>query len=124
MLGRFDKSNLIMVYLLGVAYAATRHGQGPSVLAACLSVAAFDFLFVPPYLTFAVTDTQYLVTFSVMLAVGMLISTLAVRVRGQAEAAQQRERRTQLLYALSRDLLRLRVPDEIARAASRQVAEV
>src|SRR6185295_14196570 len=69
MLGRFDGSNLIMVYLLGVSFVAVRYGRGPSLLATCLSVAAFDFFFVPPYLTFAVSDTQYLLTFAVMLIV-------------------------------------------------------
>lgn len=84
----FDSSSLIMIYLLGVAFVASRHGRGPSVLAAALSVAVFDFFFVPPHLTFAVADTQYVLTFAVMLAVGLLISTLAIRARDQAEAAQ------------------------------------
>ncbi len=124
MVNRFDKSNLIMVYLLGVAFVATRLGHGPSALAAFLGVAAFDFFFVPPVLTFAVHDTQYLVTFSVMLAISLLISSLAVRVRQQAQAARQRERRTQVLYAMSRDLSGAWTPDEIARAVCRQVADL
>jgi two-component system sensor histidine kinase KdpD len=123
MFGRFDNSNLIMVYLLGVCFAAVRLGRGPSALAACLSVAAFDFFFVPPYLTFAVSDTQYLLTFGVMLLVGFLISTLAVRVRDQAEAARRRELRTQLLYSVSRELAGLLRPEEIARIAGRHVGE-
>jgi two-component system sensor histidine kinase KdpD len=111
MVGRFDHANLIMVDLAGVSVVAVRGGRGPSALAACLSVAAFDFFFVPPHLTFAVADTQFLVTFSVMLAVGLLISTLAVRVREQAEAAEriraeaeaERLRHT-LLSSVSHDL--------------------
>ena len=39
MFRRFDDSNLIMVYLLGVAVVSWRHGRGPSAFAACLSVA-------------------------------------------------------------------------------------
>jgi two-component system sensor histidine kinase KdpD len=111
MLGRFDHSNLIMVYLLGVAFVAVRGGRGPAALAACLSVAAFDFFLVPPHLTFAVADTQYLVTFAVMLAVGLLISTLAVRAREQAEvaararlAAESERLRNTLLSSVSHDL--------------------
>jgi two-component system, OmpR family, sensor histidine kinase KdpD len=123
MFGRFDNSNLIMVYLLGVCFVAVRLGRGPSALAACLSVAAFDFCFVPPYLTFAVSDTQYLLTFGVMLLVGFLISTLAVRVRDQAEAARRREQRTQLLYSVSRELAALGTPEEIARIAGRHVSD-
>jgi two-component system sensor histidine kinase KdpD len=122
--GRLDRSNLIMVYLLGVAFVASRHGRGASAFTALLSVAAFDFFFVPPYLTFAVADTQYLFTFGVMLLVSVLISTLAARVRAQADAARQRELRTQVLYAMSRDLAAVRTADEVARAASRHVSDV
>src|SRR5436190_2630418 len=61
----FALSNLIMVYLLGVLLVATRGGRGPSLLASLLSVAAFDFFFVPPRFTFAVSDTQYFITFAV-----------------------------------------------------------
>ena len=53
-----------------------------------LSVAAFDFFHVPPYLTFAVSDTQYVVTFAVMLAVAIVISTLTARTRAHAEAEE------------------------------------
>lgn len=124
MFARFDKSNLIMVYLLGVAFVATRYGRRPSALAAVLGVAAFDFFFVPPYLTFAVSDTQYLITFGVMLVVSLLISTLAVRVRAQAEAARRREQRTQVLYSMSRELAGARTAEEVTRAASRHVSDI
>jgi two-component system, OmpR family, sensor histidine kinase KdpD len=110
-LGVFDHANLIMVYLAGVALVAVGGGHGPSALAAALSVAAFDFFFVPPHLTLAVSDAQYVVTFAVMLAVGLLIATLSVRVREQTEAAErshalaeaERLRHT-LLSSVSHDL--------------------
>ncbi len=124
MLRRFDKSNLIMIYLLGVAFVAARYGPRPSAVAAVLSVAAFDFFFVPPYLTFAVSDTQYVITFAIMLVVSLLISTLAARVRAQAEAAARREERTRALYALSRELASARTVEEVAAAASRHVGEL
>ena len=110
MFRRFDDSNLIMVYLLGVAVVSSRHGRGPSALAACLSVACFDLFFVPPHFTFTVADTQYLVTFVVMLVVALLISTLALRARAEASAAQkalvavEEERlRSTLLSSVSHD---------------------
>ncbi len=124
MLGRFDNLNLVMVYLLAVVFVATRYGRGPSIAAAIASVAVFDFLFVPPHFTFAVSDTQYLVTFTVMLVVGILVSTLAARARDAAELALQRERRTQALYALSRELTSLRTPREVAEAGARHVADL
>jgi two-component system sensor histidine kinase KdpD len=121
---RFELSNLIMVYLLGVVLVAARFGRGPSLLAAVLGVAAFDFFFVPPYLTFAVSDTQYLVTFAVMFVVALVISTLTVRLNQQAEAARQRERRTAALYDMSRELAQRRSVEDLAGVAARHVSEV
>jgi two-component system sensor histidine kinase KdpD len=120
----FGLSNLIMVYLLSVIVVATRYGQGPSLLASLLSVAAFDFFFVPPYYTFAVSDTQYLVTFAVMLVVALVISNLAVRIRAQAASARDREQRIAALYAMSRELASTRGVRELLRVAVRHITEV
>ena len=116
-------TNLIMVYLLGVIFIATRFGRGPSILASVLSVAAFDFFFIPPVLTFAVQDTQYVLTFGVMLVTALTISTLTSRIAFQAESARFRERRTASLYAISQQLAAARTLDQIAQAAVRHVAE-
>jgi two-component system, OmpR family, sensor histidine kinase KdpD len=120
----FELANLIMVYLLGVVGVAARSTRGPSVLASVLSVAAFDFFFVPPYFTFAVTDYQYVITFGVMLVVALVISGLTSRIRAQAESARQRERRTAALYAMSRELASVRGAQNILSAAVRHIAEV
>jgi two-component system sensor histidine kinase KdpD len=120
----FALSNLIMVYLLGVLLVATRVGRGPSLVASVLSVAAFDFFFVPPRFTFAVSDTQYLVTFTVMLAVALVISDLATRIRAQADSARERERRTAALYAMSRDLARSHSVPAIVAVSVQHIAEV
>ena len=120
----FDLSNIVMVYLLGVVGVATRSTRGPSVLASVLSVAAFDFFFVPPYFTFAVSDARHLVTFAVMLVVAIVVSSLTVRIRQQAESARQRERRTAALYAMSRELASVRGMENILTTAVRHIAEV
>jgi two-component system sensor histidine kinase KdpD len=122
--GRFEPTNLVMVYLLGVVAAASWLGRGPAILAAILSVAAFDFFFVQPFLTFAVSDTQYLITFAVMLITGLVISTLTARLRLQAEAASEREARTAALYAMSRDLAAAADEAGILQAAARHIKEV
>ena len=71
---RFELSNLVMVYLLGVTLSGLRFGRGPSVLVSLLNVAAFDFFFVPPRYTFAISDGQYFVTFAVMLIIALVDS--------------------------------------------------
>ena len=91
------------------------------MLASILGVAAFDFCFVPPYLTFAVTDTQYVFTFGAMLATGLIISELTARVRSHAEASRQREWRTAALYEMSRELAALQNLEAILKAAGRHL---
>jgi two-component system sensor histidine kinase KdpD len=120
----FDLSNLVMIYLLGVTVAGLRLGRGPSALTALLNVAAFDFFFVPPRYSFAVSDAQYLVTFGAMLTIALVIATLTASVRQQTRVAGARERRTALLYAMSRELAATRGIDNMARVAVRHVAEV
>jgi two-component system sensor histidine kinase KdpD len=67
---------------------------------------------------------QYLMTFTVMLFVALVISTLTIRLRQQAEAARQRERRTAALYAMSRELARMRAVDDLLQAAARHISAV
>jgi two-component system, OmpR family, sensor histidine kinase KdpD len=121
---RFELSNLVMIYLLGVTVAGLRLGRGPSALTAFLNVAAFDFFFVPPRYSLAVSDVQYLVTFAAMLIIALVIATLTASVRQQTRVAGARERRTALLYAMSRELAVTRGINAMASVAVRHVAEV
>ncbi len=121
---RFNLSNLVMVYLLGVTIAGLRFGRGPSVITAILNVVAFDFFFVPPRFTMAISDAQYLVTFGVMLTVALVIANQTASVRQQTRVAGARERRSALLYAMSRELAATRGSSSMALVAVRHVAEV
>jgi two-component system sensor histidine kinase KdpD len=120
----FELVNVAMVYLLAVVLIAFRSGRGPAVLASLFGVASFDFFFVPPQLSFAVSDIQYLLTFAIMLAVALIISNLAASVRLQARVAGHRERRTSLLYAMTREVAATRGAENMARVAVRHVSEV
>ena len=100
----FDLANIVMLFLLGTVLVALKLGRGPSALAAFLNVAAFDFFFVVPRLSFAVSDVQYLLTFAVMLVVGLLTGQLTAGLRFQARISSSRERRAQSLFELARDL--------------------
>jgi two-component system, OmpR family, sensor histidine kinase KdpD len=120
----FELSNLVMIYLLGVTVAGLRLGRGPSAVTAVLNVAAFDFFFVPPRYSFAVSDVQYLVTFAAMLTIALVIASLTASVRQQTRVAGARERRTALLYAMSRELAVTRGISGMAHVAVRHIAEV
>jgi two-component system sensor histidine kinase KdpD len=121
---RLGQANLVMIYLLTTALVAVYGGRRAAILSSVLGVAAFDFMFVPPRFNFAVTDVQYLITFAIMLIVALIIGTLNASVRQQARIAGYRERRTALLYEMSRQLAMARGRDEMAEVAVRHVSQV
>ncbi|MGS0740744.1 DUF4118 domain-containing protein [Glaciimonas sp. GG7] len=100
----FDLANIVMLYLLAEVLIAVRFGRGPAITIALLSIAAFDFFFVPPRFSFAISDFQYLLTFAVMLAVGLIITHLTTGLRYQARVASYREARSRALFEFSREL--------------------
>jgi two-component system sensor histidine kinase KdpD len=111
-----DLANIAMLFLLVVLLVAVRFGRGPSVTATCVSVACFDFFFVPPRFTFAISDFQYLVTFGVMLAVGLITGHLTAGLRFQAHVAARRESRTRALYEFARALSGVLQTEQIQEA--------
>jgi two-component system sensor histidine kinase KdpD len=116
------ETNQAIVFLLAVAVVAARFGLGPGITAAIVGVLAFDFFFVPPQLTFAVQDVQYLITLMVMLAVALGAGTLTARVRRQVQTARSRERRLEALYRLSRELSAVSGAHQLAMTAEREVS--
>lgn len=124
LVGRVELTNIVMSYLLAVVFVSARYGRWPGVLASVLSVASFDFFFVPPRFSFAVSDTQYLFTFAVMLVIALTISSLTSGMRFQAHVSRQRERRTTSLYDLSKELSGALGYDQILDIGVRYVESV
>ena len=119
--------NIAMVYLLGVVWIALRHSRGAAIFGSIASIAAFDFLFVPPQGTFTVDDAQYVLTFAIMLAVALVVSGLVDGIRREAHAkagleveAETERVRGALLASISHDL---RTPLAVMTGASSSLAE-
>lgn len=102
--GNLEPTNLVMLYLTSTIISAIFLGRGPSLFIAVAGVLAFDFFLIPPYYTFVVDDTQYIITFIALFIVSLVVSSLTARVREQAGTAIQREKQTAVLYDLSKDL--------------------
>ena len=116
--------NQLMFYLLAVVVIAFKRGFKPAIFTAVIGVIAFDFFFVPRYLTFRISDTQYFVTFPGMIIVGTVISMLVARARRHADAAQTREKETGTLYALSQDLASAVDAATIMNAVGQHIREI
>ena len=119
-----NEPNIVMAFLAAVALVASLCGRGPAIAASVVAVLIFDFFFVPPRYTFAVADTEYLITFAVMLAIALLISTLTNRLTAQVEAGRVRELRMSALYDLGKRLSSLSGGVFLAGAAGQKVAEL
>ena len=124
LIDRIDLANLVMLYLLGVIFTATKLGRGPGVMQSFLSIAAFDYFFVPPRMSLSVSDTQYLLTFVSMLLTSLVISHLNSSLRREASVAQRREQRTGAMYAMARELAAALTTEQIVGIGSRHVSEV
>ncbi|MEM5438968.1 DUF4118 domain-containing protein [Paraburkholderia diazotrophica] len=124
LIDRIDLANLVMLYLLGVIFTAVKLGRGPGVMLSFLSVAAFDFFFVPPRMSFSVSDTQYLLTFLGMLLTSLVIGHLTSTLRREASVARRREQRTSAMYAMARELAAALTTEQIVGIGSRHVSEV
>ena len=118
-----DLTNLAILYLLPVLFAAARLGLAPSIFAALAGVLSFDFFFVPPIFRLTVYDLRYLLSFGVFLLVATITGTMANRLRFQAEEARKRETRTRALYNLSRELAAVTELDELLKKVVDQVAQ-
>lgn len=121
---RLEPVNLVMLYLVSTVAAAVYLGRGPALLTSVMSVLAFDFFLVPPYLTFAVSDTQYFITFIGLFLVSIVVSSLTARTQEQADAAIQREAHTSALYTLGRDLTSANDLKQVAEIVITHISEV
>ena len=117
----FELANIVMLFLLGVVFIAYRFGRGPAAFAALLNVAAFDFFFVPPRLSFAVSDVQYLVTFAVMLIVGLVTGHLTAGLSYQLRVARSREQRARSLSEMAKSLSSALVEEQVVALSDKFV---
>ncbi len=118
----FDLANVAMLYMLTVLLVGVQWGRGPAIIAAVLNVIAFDYFFVPPRFSLVAADPQYYLTFTVMLAVGVIIGQLAGIIRFQVRVAAHRERRARTLYEFARDLAQLQATSELIQFTEEFIA--
>ncbi|WP_425059400.1 Sensor protein KdpD [Sporomusa carbonis] len=96
--------NIALLYQLPVTMSAFWWGRWPSYFTALCGLAAFDFLFVPPTLTFTVADIRYLWSFITFMIVAFVIGGRTDLLRTEAASARQREKSTRALYEFSREI--------------------
>ncbi|TGN88219.1 sensor histidine kinase KdpD [Bradyrhizobium yuanmingense] len=118
----FGIENVDLVLLTSVVAVAVRYGLWPSLLATVAASLCYNFFFIPPIYTFTITDPTNVAAFVLFMAVAMIVSNVAARVRIQADTAIGRIRMTEQLYAFSRKLAGTATLDDVLWASAYQTA--
>jgi|MudIll2142460700_1097286.scaffolds.fasta_scaffold05608_2 two-component system sensor histidine kinase KdpD len=121
---RLEQVNLLFLLFLPVILSALYLGRGPSIIAAIMSIMIFDYLFVPPYFTFAVGDVQYFLSFIMYIIIVVVISNLASQLRTKVEMLKQSEIKNIGLYGLSRDLVTAHTIEQVLSLMVRHTLEI
>lgn len=117
--------NIIMVYILSIlVISRLTVGYLYGVCASVFGVLLFNFFFTEPYFTFNATNPTYPVTFIVMLLVALMTSALTNGIKVQAKMAVMNERRTEILYELSKKLLITRGLENIVTLTNESLTSI
>lgn len=119
-----ESASLVMLYLIGIVGISLRYGRGPALLATLISAVCFNLFFVAPYYSLKMSQEQHGVTFLALLITGIIIGTQTSKLRSQATSARKREKNTETLFAMSRELSANRGKVTLAQVAAQHVADV
>lgn len=113
--GTATTTDVAMLQLLWVTWIAQYAGQRWAVICTVISVLLLNFLFVEPYYTLFVHQGDNLITFIVMLLLGVFISHLSGRLRLELTRAKKHMRQRRLLANKTRQA-KIQAELELSRA--------
>jgi len=120
----FDTPNLMALFVLTVVVVSLRLGRAAAIWGAVLSVLSFDFFFIPPVLSFAISDTQYVFTLAMILIIALVASEVGSRLRADARNAQAGERREAAVARVARDLFGAVKAKQIAEICTATISQL
>ncbi|MGE8213696.1 MAG: ATP-binding protein [Stenotrophomonas sp.] len=98
-------SDLAMVFIVAVVLVAARTRMSAAVLAATLCFLAYNFFFIAPRFTFAISARQGVITVFLFLAAALVAGRLASRLRMQVVALRAANRHANVRQTLGRQLV-------------------
>jgi two-component system sensor histidine kinase KdpD len=115
-------ASISLAFLLAVMVVAMRSGLRPAIVASVASFFAFNFFFTEPRWTFAVSDTQNILTLVFFLIAAVIVSNMASRLHAQILATRESARRTTNLYDFGRKVTAAVTLDDVLWAVVHHVA--
>ena len=114
--------NVDLGFLTVVVGVAVRYGLWPSLFASVIASLCYNFFFLPPLYEFTIADPTNVAAFFFFIAMAVIVSNVAARVRTQAIGAANRARATKSLYSFSRKLAGVGTLDDVLWATAYQAA--
>lgn len=119
LLGRdvLGEAVIALLYLVPVAWSTNKWGQLPGISAALTVALAFDFLFIPPFFTFAVARLEGWLVLAIFLGVAILVV-------GRIQDSLTKAREAVFMYELSSALTGLRTQEAVAHTVAKQLQQL
>lgn len=112
------------IFLFTVLVLAVFVGRGPISVAAAVSALLWNSLFIPPRFTFVISNVADMMMFGMYFVEALVLGNFAARLKEQEQAARRREKYTDTLYALTRDIARAAGLTEILNAAVHHLGQL
>lgn len=114
---------LLMVYMIGVVYAATKLSEKATYFTCLLSVLAYDVFFLTPRGQLTQLDRDSAITLAVIILITVVIARMSAKTKREFTEAVEREAETQLIYDMSRDLANTREIDNLVSIACSHISK-
>jgi len=98
-----NPTTVALTFLLIVLFLATAWGSKPAVLASIVAASSFNYFFLPPVGTFAISDPHNWVAIVAFLLTAVTVGQLSARAKQRTEEAEVGKREIERLYEELRD---------------------
>ena len=115
--------NLLMMLLLPTIVSGILGGLVVGLFTSIIALALYDFFFIPPVSSFAMSDPRYLSNIILFVFIVLGVSWIGRMIRWRADSARHRERFVYALYNFSREIIGAENFDDILNRAIRSTAE-
>jgi K+-sensing histidine kinase KdpD len=106
-----------LLYLAPIAWSANKWGQAAGVSAALTAALCFDFLFIPPFYTFAIGSLEGWLVLIIFFAI-------AIVVVGRIQESLSKAHEAIFMYELSSALANARSQDAVAHIVARYIRQL
>ena len=118
------ETNIAIVYLMAVvASSIFTQKYVISIFYSITATLMFNYFFTEPYFAFEIASVSYIITFVVMVAVSLIITMLAQRIKTNAQIATMRAEENSRLYTITNEITSASTVGDVMRICAKNISE-